>query len=155
MMTLFAIGTNVGAPKRPLAFNRAAPSASERVAGQLRDEEDEQVCRDCAFGWRVTEDGEPVDDEWGGGEEDDRCCREHDERDGHDRRYRFPSVVLVAGREARHEDRYERRRQDPAEHEVLDDVGDRVREVVGVGGRAARQSRCRARTRERRSGRPQ
>ena len=28
VITLFAIGTNVGAPKRPLEFKRAAPSAA-------------------------------------------------------------------------------------------------------------------------------
>ena len=88
----------------------------------------------------------------GRGEEDHRRDGEHDERHRHDCGDRLPGVVLVARREARHEDRNECRGQDPSENEVLHDVGNGVRQVVGVRRRPVARPRYRGRTRERRSG---
>ncbi len=63
----------------------------------------------------------------------DRRRRDHDHGHAHHGGDGVPGLVVGPGGEPLHEHGDERGRQDPPEHDVVDDVGHRVGEVVGVG----------------------
>ena len=83
----------------------------------------------------VVERGEGVDDPRRERERRDRRDDEHDRRDRHHRGDRAPRPALPVAVEPLDEDGHERRGRDAAEHDVVEHVRDRVREVVGVGER--------------------
>ena len=112
--------------------------ADRSVGEQLGREEAQQISGHLTFrddAGPVAADGVQVDNPRSREEEHDRGAQKHAGRQGQHGGYRLNSLMFRASRQARDEDRDERRGEDPAENKVVNDVRCVVGEVERVGKR--------------------
>ena len=112
--------------------------ADRSVGEQLGREQAQQISRHLTLrddAGAVAADGVQVDDPRSRKEEHDCGAEKHAGRQSQHGGYRFNCLLLRASRQAGDEDRDERRREDAAENEVVNDVRCVVGEVERVGKR--------------------
>ncbi len=139
---LLTIGAHATATKRRRGIEQCRTEREEPVRGDLDDEPAQErrgdlpLQRDAVQLVRVAvgvERGQGVDEVRRRHERGDRGGQEDDHRDRDHRRDGFEGLLLAAFGQPLDEDGDERRREDPAEHDVVEHVGRRVGQVVGVG----------------------